>query len=158
MDASCIFGIIYILLLYFVVGMFSSMITKPLSSQITFLSILSSENLIVYLHTYIWIYYYKINSMLTMKFFSLVFLMKVHLAVSTNVKLYCDTPGVCLVHSYFNPFNFYLSICLNNFLLQRLFIFAFYSHKLWVERRLKLWHYVGNFAKKPKIANGCPFL
>ena len=62
------------------------------------------------LFTYIWIYYYKINSMLTMKFFSLDFLMIVHLAVSTNVKLYCDTPGVCLVHSYFNPFNFYFSI------------------------------------------------
>ena len=59
------------------------------------------------LFTYIWIYYYKINSMLTMKFFSLVFLMIVHLAVSKNVKLYCDTPGVCLVHSYFNPFNFF---------------------------------------------------
>ena len=52
--------------------------------------------------------------MLTMKFFSLVFLMIVHLAVSTNVKLYCDTPGVCLVHSYFNPFNFYFSIFQNN--------------------------------------------
>ena len=66
------------------------------------------------------------NSMLTMKFFSLVFLMIVHLAVSKNVKLYCDTPGVCLVHSYFNPFNFYFSIFLEQFFYNNIHLFLLF--------------------------------
>merc|ERR1712043_119734 len=38
----------------------------------------------------------KNSRLTTMKFFFLVLFMIVHLAVSKNVKFYCDTPGVCL--------------------------------------------------------------
>ena len=54
-----------------------------------------------------------------MKFFCLVFLMIVQLAVSKNVKFYCDIPGICLVLFY------HIFIYLNNIIYIYLVFYIF---------------------------------